>query len=176
MDEEEERRGDDDARHRGLGKWARAGVPKKGWEAVDWFDLEEPIGTCEMCETSTIRFVHVMRHADYHEDLDCGCVCAEHMQEDYVNPRKREKALRNRAGRRARFAERKGWKLSANGTPYIKVDGHHMVVAKRKGGFGVGITPPGSDKCTWGKKTYTTLEAAKRGCFDALEYTQQKGG
>jgi hypothetical protein len=62
-----------EAQRRGLGKWGRAGVPRKGWDNVDWYDCggddmgpaAESRRQCEMCETVMIRYVHVMRHADY---------------------------------------------------------------------------------------------------------------
>lgn len=88
------------------GKWGEAGVPRKGWYSADTYDScpdgEEPHLTCEMCERQTIRYVHRMRHDDYHQDLDCGCKCAEKMSEDYVSPKRRERDLRNAASRATR--------------------------------------------------------------------------
>lgn len=164
-----------DAISRGRGKWGEAGVPHKGWACVNEYDNFEEVGddefiTCGMCESSQVRFVHVMENERYPQQLLCGCVCAGHMAEDLVSAEKRDGAMRSRAGKRDRFPDRKGWKTSAKGTPYIKVDGYHlMVVAKRGGGFGVGATPPGVNDVNWGTKRYATAEEAQKGCFDAWQ-------
>jgi hypothetical protein len=59
-----------------------------------------------MCEVQEIRYQHAMTHPDYPETLLVGCICAEHMSEDYVGPRLRERQLRNAAAARRRKAER----------------------------------------------------------------------
>jgi hypothetical protein len=61
------------------GKWSDAGVPHQGWEFIGFEDLSEPSDVCEMCESQTIRFVHVMRHQDHSAPLRCGCECADRM-------------------------------------------------------------------------------------------------
>ena len=75
-----------EARHTNRGKWSQTGVPHRGWACVGIEDLEEPAQFCEMCESVEIRYVHLMEHPDYPETLGVGCICAEHMEEDYVNP------------------------------------------------------------------------------------------
>jgi hypothetical protein len=59
------------------GKWSDPGIPHKGWECIDFEDLDEPSETCEMCEFQTIRYVHVMRHPEYPSPLRCGCDALE---------------------------------------------------------------------------------------------------
>ena len=49
---------------------------------------EIPYEQYEMCGNERIRFVHLMQHPDYPHELRVGCVCAEKMSDDYVNPRK----------------------------------------------------------------------------------------
>ncbi len=61
---------------------------------------------------------HVMEHPDYPELLHVGCVCAEHMEEDYVRPKEREKRLKRVARRRPAWARRE-WQMSRQGNPYI---------------------------------------------------------
>ena len=56
------------------------GVPHKGWFCVDLEDLGDILGTCEMCETQSIRYVHHMEHHDYPDVLGVGRVCAEKME------------------------------------------------------------------------------------------------
>ena len=85
------------------GLWSYPNVPHKGWECVEVIDLEEVGETCEMCEVSRIRYVHVMEHEDYDWQVRAGCVCAEHMSGDYVNPKRREAKLKRQARERARY-------------------------------------------------------------------------
>ena len=89
------------------GKWSIPGVPHKGWTCTSVEDLGAPDEVCEMCETQDIRYVHHMEHPNYPETLVVGCVCAEHMENDYEGPRRREKALRNAAQRKRRWLSRK---------------------------------------------------------------------
>jgi hypothetical protein len=67
-----------------------------------------------MCESTQIRYVHVMEHPDYPEMLGVGCVCAEHMEQDYVRPRLREQNLRSKSQRRKTWI-RRNWRTSAKG-------------------------------------------------------------
>jgi hypothetical protein len=84
------------------GKWADPSVPKKDWTCTDWYDLGDIAAVCEMCESEPIRFVHVMRHRDYHEELHCGCVCAGNMERNIPAAKKRDADGRNVAARRRR--------------------------------------------------------------------------
>ena len=117
---------------RRLGKWSHAGVPHKGWRCVDVEDLGEPSTICEMCETMEIRYVHIMEHDDWTGTLRCGCVCAGHMEQDLKGAKRREAGMKSRARRRAAFPQSPRWKHSREkGTPYIKVDGIHVMVMPR---------------------------------------------
>jgi hypothetical protein len=79
----------------GSGKWKQRGVPHRGWACVDVQDLGAPMVVCEMCEIVSIRYVHVMEHEDYDGQLGVGCVCAQHMEEDRIGPKRRERLLIN---------------------------------------------------------------------------------
>ena len=165
-----------DAISGGRGKWGQAGVPHKGWICIGEYDTFEELGEgefhiCGMCESAQVRFVHIMENDRYSGELLCGCVCAGHMAEDLVSAETRDGAMRAKAGRRDHFPKRKGWKTSVKGTPYIKIEGFHlMVVKKNDGRFGVGATPPGAPAPVWGSKRYETIEAAQKGCFDAWQH------
>jgi hypothetical protein len=155
------------------GKWSQPGVPHTGWHCVGTKDLREQgveYSVCQMCESQKIRFVHTMVHANYPGALDCGCDCAGHMEQDSKGAKLRDTQVRSRAARRQKFPDRKGWKTSAKGNPYIKLDGYHCVVTKKHAGFGVGITPPFAASPKWGSKTYRTVREAQEACFDAIEY------
>lgn len=132
--------------------WDQPDIPHKGWVCVDVIDNETPDATCEMCGNERIRYVHTMSHPSNNMQLDVGCVCAEKMTDDYVNPRRRERELRNKA---ARFLRRKKrvaqiakekieavqcatWQASQKGNLYLNVWIHgyscHLVIVKSKFG------------------------------------------
>ena len=78
--------------------WSLPDLPRKGWRCATVLDYgEENYQTCEMCGNPRVRYIHRMTHAEYTGQLSVGCVCAEHMENDYVNPRKREGKLRYKA-------------------------------------------------------------------------------
>ena len=136
-------------------------MPHKGWHCFDVEDLGKPTHTCEMCGQEQIRFVHYMRHLE-HRDLQVGCICAEKMTEDYVNPKLREQALRNKASRRSRWLSRK-WRISAKGNPFIKVKGNHIVAYPFGQFFRLCINGK------MGTINYPTLDAARLRAFDVIE-------
>jgi hypothetical protein len=109
------------------GKWSEPGVPHRGWRCVEVQDLGHATQSCDMCESVEIRYVHVMHHPDYPEPLGVGCVCAEHMEEDRVNPRRREHLLKSKARRRRSWRNRV-WNVSAKGNAYINAEGFNVTV------------------------------------------------
>lgn len=86
---------------------------------------------CMMCGKERIRYVHVVSHPDYGEELLVGCQCAEKLTEDYINPKLKEKELRNKTNRRTNFFKRK-WKISAKGNQYLNIDGHHILIMENR--------------------------------------------
>ena len=87
--------------HASLGKWSREGVPRRGWTCTGIEDLgSNGMITCEMCECAEIRYAHHLTHDDYPETLAVGCICAQHMEDDYAAPREREKRLRSEGGKK----------------------------------------------------------------------------
>jgi hypothetical protein len=142
----------DHTRH---GKWSQPGVPHRGWSCVHFEDLGEPSQVCEMCESAEVRFVHYLEHPQFAGTLAVGCVCAEHMEDDYLAPRTREKSLRHKARRRKSWAGRE-WRVSAKGNSYLNTEGCFAElgrVHKSQGSGDVrfrGITdiarPPGIDR------------------------------
>jgi len=166
-------------RHTDRGKWSRAGVPHRGWSCVGIEDLEEPAQTCEMCESVEIRYVHFMEHPDYAETLGVGCICAEHMEEDYVTPRLREKKLRSRAQRRKSWAKRE-WKVSYKGNPYLNTEGFNLTVfslSDRRGRYwGLQVTHRETSQSQRGRRRYPTEDAAKKAALDALLWAKDNLG
>ena len=162
-----------DTGHTHRGKWSEAGVPKRGWTCVDIDDLGEPSQLCEMCETTEIRYVHYMQHPQYEGTLGVGCVCAEHLEEDYVRPREREKRLRSLAGRRKSWA-RRVWKLSAKGNRYLNAEGYNLVVIRVPPGWRVNVTNRATGAQQFGRKTFPTEDAAKAAALTALLWAKER--
>lgn len=115
--------------HTSRGKWSQAGIPHKGWTCSGVDDLEEPSIICEMCESVEIRYVHHMYHRDYPLGLQVGCVCAEHMEENYIAPRKRERLLRAIARRKGSW-KRRTWRTSFNGTIFLNTEGYRLTLSQ----------------------------------------------
>lgn len=146
------------------------GVPHKGWSLHDVVDARDELGLeygnyedCQFCGQDQIRWIHILQHPDYPNMIEVGCDCAERLTDDYVNPKRREKELRNRSARRSRFPD-KGWKTSSKGNPYISHNGRHAVILE---------TPTGKFKVSIDKKiqpkVFNTLKEAKMGVFDIVE-------
>lgn len=158
--------------------WKQQGIPHKGWTLENVYDVREDgqsehetiYETCMMCGHEKIRYVHVVFHPDVAEELLVGCQCAEKLTDDYINPQRREKELRNKTSRRTNFLVRK-WKISAKGNVYIKIDDHHILIREdnKTHKFIVKI----DDK--WGNKHFDSLEQAKIAAFKGIEYYKDKG-
>jgi hypothetical protein len=151
------------------GLWSQPEVPHKGWHCVDVVDLrpaeggDYETGTCQMCLNEELRFVHVMRHDEYPDPVDAGCVCAEKMSEDY-DAHAREQRLKNRAARKSKWLARK-WRRSAKGNHFLNIEGCNVTVFPDK-------FHPGKWKwkidADFGRERFDTPAAAKLDLFDAL--------
>lgn len=142
--------------------WNQEGIPHKGWNHVNVIDMGEAIEKCQMCGKEDIRYVHIMEHADYVEDLRVGCVCAEKMSNDYDRPREKEQKLRNRAARRTKWLTRT-WRVSAKGNPFLNIESYNITVFPTKyGKWGYKI----GDK--FGKEYYKTQDGAKLASFEHI--------
>jgi hypothetical protein len=157
--------------HTKHGKWSQPGVPHKGWRWVGVEDLEEPSQVCGMCESVEIRYVHFMEHPDYPDTLGVGCICAEHMADDYVGPSQHEKKLKSKVHRRATWAKRK-WNTSAKGNPFLNTEGFNLTIFRRADAagrpWGVRVANRQSGKERLGARRHDSLDAAKRAALDAL--------
>lgn len=146
-----------------------AGIPHRGWTCVAVEDLGEQSATCEMCENVEIRYVHHMEHPDFVGGLAVGRVCAEHMEENYVQPRKREASLRQASRRRANWPKRK-WRVSPLGTLYLNTDGYNLQVYRGGGtnAWKLAIVNRSTRQRREGNKRFLSPEAAMTAGFDAL--------
>jgi len=77
--------------------WNKEGFFHKGYLHQGVEELDEAIHKCDMCGKEDIRFVHTMYHPELPDFLRVGCVCAEKMTNDYVNPKLKEKLARNKS-------------------------------------------------------------------------------
>ncbi len=154
-------------------RWDRKDVPHKGWACIDCYDLcadgEEDYSTCEMCGKERIRYIHVMKHPGFPEELRVGCICAGKMTDDYIGPRNREKELRNRSVRRGNWLKR-NWRVSSKGNDFLNVQGHNIVIFPDK--FRSHYWKFRIDE-TFGRKSYPTSSQAKIAAFDALQEQMQ---
>ncbi|MFA6924116.1 MAG: hypothetical protein WC223_07655 [Bacteroidales bacterium] len=157
--------------------WKQQGIPHKGWQLITVIDVREDgqsewetdYETCMMCGNEKIRYVHIVEHNEVDEEFRVGCVCAEKMTNDYLNPRQREKELRNKTNRRINWAK-KEWKRSKNGNHFLKYEEHHLLIFKDKktNKYKVKIGE------VFGKKIFDTLEQAKIAVFNGIEYYKEK--
>ena len=165
--------------HTNRGKWSQAGVPHRGWSCVQIEDMEEPTQLCEMCESVEIRYVHFMEHPDYSETLGVGCVCAEHMEDDYENPRRRETALRSKAQRRKTWSKRQ-WRISYKGNTYLNTEGFNLTICPNADFNGpywrVRVTHRESRQSQLGHRRHPTKDAAKNAALDALIWAKDNLG
>ena len=150
------------------GKWSKANVPHKGWLCIDIEDLEEVSGTCEMCESQSIRYVHHMKHPEYKGILGVGCICAEHMEGIYSRARTRDAFMKKRATRRCRWINNRYWKISKNGNDYIKTDGYIIVMKKQSNFWSALIKSEDGTFEKWSQRRYESIDKAKLAAFDYL--------
>ncbi len=123
-------------------KWNKEGIPHHGWIHDDVEDLGVAEGVCDMCDKTHIRYIHTVSH-DEHDSLRVGCICAEKMTKDYVNPKAREKAAKNMAAKR-KLAERKaqerqqswlnldGWTSKKNGNYTKSLNNNWVTIFKKE--------------------------------------------
>jgi hypothetical protein len=117
-----------------------------------------------------------MHHPDYPSGLEVGCVCAEKMEDDYLRPRMREKALRSAASRKKRWLSRT-WKVSARGNSYINTDGFNIAVYSVGQGLWSGrIEERATGRSVASQRRHATEDAAKLAAFDGMIFLKTKRG
>lgn len=147
-----------------FGKWSQKGVPHKGWQFRSLEDLGDLVGTCEMCETQSIRYVHYMEHPDYGDVLGVGSVCAGNMEEDYAAAQERERQAKSTTNRRTRWMQAR-WRESARGNPYINRNGSNIVVFRRSNRWAYRIQDRQTEQ-SWGESGFSSEDEAKLAAFE----------
>ena len=158
--------------------WKTQGIPHKGWRLLDVVDIREDgqseLDTvyeyCIMCGREKIRFVHVLIHDIEGLEFRVGCICAEKMTDDYVNPEKRESELRNRSKRKLSW-NKKTWKINEKGNLVLKYEGHRITIfhPNNSSQYKVVIDE------TFGNKTFKDVASAKNAAFKGVEYFKENG-
>ena len=128
--------------HKTLMSWC---APLSDWHCVQIDDMAE-VGwiagngmghaTCELCGCEKVRFVHVMRHERYFEDINVGCVCAGVMEGDVLAARERERKMTNRAKRKRNYLKRR-WESNYNGRHILRYKNQWVVIWLLHGQYGV---------------------------------------
>ncbi len=144
--------------------WKREDVPHEGWECTGIVDLGEPVGTCRMCGHQIIRYVHIMRHPNYHRTIGAGCVCAGRMEGNPAAARERETNFKNRQKRLETFMALPR-KRSRNGHEYVKYHGEIITLLEdrfRKGQWKTAFRNQYS-------ASFATKEEALRDLFEKVD-------
>lgn len=155
-----------------VGLW-KSDLPRKGWVLVDVIDTLDdgedfPGDHCQFCGTG-YRYEHLICHQDAPNAIyRVGCVCAEKLTHDYVNPRRREKELRSKAGKRRRWITSSRWRYCIDGHLH-RIDGSDSIsILPADGGYRLTISNH------IGRKTYSTLAEAKLAAYSGLSWVREQ--
>lgn len=163
--------------HKKLHDW---GAPLSGWYCeyiYDVADEEEDAGhvelsTCELCNCSQVRFVHVMRHDAYFEPVAVGCICAGIMEGNILAARERERLMRNRAKRKRNFPRRK-WKKDRYGDYYLTYHGRDVYINHGVNGHYI-VYCDGATATTYKNKPLDNFLTAAYAAFDLADPPERK--
>ena len=85
-------------------------APLSGWgciSCIDVLDHEDSDSVaffkCELCGCEQVRYIHLMHHKEYFEDISVGCVCAGIMEVNLMAAKERDRKMKNRAKRKSNF-------------------------------------------------------------------------
>jgi len=154
------------------------GGPVSEWECLYMYDVAEneedkadaiDLYTCELCDCKQVRYVHVMHHSDYFEDVSVGCVCAGIMEGDILSAKEREREMKNRAKRKCNYLKRE-WRWRANGNCTLKYKNCWLAIMPSKfSKSGFGILCNGTSMWRYKGKTITNFLSAVHAAFDIVD-------
>lgn len=146
----------------------RRDLPRKGWVLLDTLDHGAANFTCENCGNVHIRYKHLLGHEKTGRRVLVGCVCAEHLTQDFTTPRLRERNLKGWTGRRMRFPTL-NWVYSKNGNLRLKKNGMIFVLKRGKlGGWAVSYLSRDSAEWVQIPGWHNNPVDAKLAAFDAV--------
>lgn len=149
--------------HKTLVKW---GAPVKEWECIGVLDSGDDSSVCELCGCGKVRYVHVMHHDWYFENVYVGCICAGVLEGDVLAAKERERIVRNRGKRKQTFLKKK-WMEGNDGERFLMYRARRIEIYVRNGGFGVIC----EDGCAWDYKgrKITNFLTAVHAAFDLVD-------
>ena len=152
----------------------RTDLPRKGWVLIDTLDEGSTANfTCENCGHPHIRYRHVLENRKTEQRVLVGCVCAQHLTQDFTTPKLRERSLKGWAGRRMRFPTL-NWVRTLKGNLRLKKGGMVFVLKRGpKGGWAVSYLPAHSPDWVRIPGWHNDPVDAKLAAFDAV---YPKGG
>jgi hypothetical protein len=56
--------------------WKKPGIPHGGWEFVRTVEHDYPTAICEMCDQKNIKYIDIVAHPEYEEELKVGQDCS----------------------------------------------------------------------------------------------------
>ena len=154
--------------HKVLREW---GAPLSDWHCVYVYDMADDDGgvydlaTCELCGCSKVRYVHVMRHDQYFEDIEVGCICAGIMEGDILAAKERERLMKNRAKRKQNFVRRK-WKQTRDGGYFTNYRGKQVFI---KLSNRYSVTCDGKQTCSYKNRPIDNFLSAAYAAFDLAD-------
>jgi hypothetical protein len=102
------------------------GAPVSGWECSTVSDNETASFTCELCGCKGVRYIHVMKHPEYLDELSVGCICAGVMEGDILEAEKRAREAKNKSKRKSYYLKKQWvavsenqWKLTYKKLPLV---------------------------------------------------------
>ena len=113
------------------------GAPLSGWYCIEVIDIADDDGeviefaTCELCGCKKVRYIHVMQHDRFFENLEVGCICAGVMEGDIIAARERERRMKNRARRKRNFPRRK-WRETGYGNYCLTYKGKRIFINRSR--------------------------------------------
>ncbi len=116
-----------------LARLEELNAPLKDWYCVEVIDIREddpeaPLKVCELCDYDGIRYVHVMAHDDYPDEICVGCICAGVMERDIIAAKARDTEARNRTQRKKNYLKKK-WADEPDGSWTLRYKGHDLKIS-----------------------------------------------
>lgn len=150
-------------------------APLKDWNCKEIIDLRaddknSPLGQCELCGHSDIRYEHIMVHNNYHTSITVGCICAGIMEGSTIAAKEREADFKRRSNRKKNYLK-KEWHKTNNDCWSLKYKRQTIFIEKRyfvgKAHFAILI---GKDVYQWKDNRWITdFLTARSLVFDIID-------
>jgi hypothetical protein len=153
--------------------WTHPGFPRKGWAFEEMDDLGKPSHRCEACAKEGVRFVHVLSHPDWEQEIHVGCICAEKLTGNLFLPKAREAAMKNRYNRMVNFLAQK-WQSNCKGNFVLTYKGNRMTIMRSQYDTNTfGVAYDGEFVWKYKGQKIGSLDTAKRLAFELSDDTNE---